>query len=52
MRTPKHGDRCEYAVFNQEKYRKERVCQIRHLSGAPPRFAYAGQAGTGGDFGV
>jgi hypothetical protein len=36
MRNPKKGDRCEFAVFNRDKLRKERVRDIRHLEGVPP----------------
>lgn len=36
MRTPKKGDRCEFAQFSQKTYRRERLCEVRHLEGAPP----------------
>ncbi len=45
MRNPKRGDRCEYAVMNPKTYRKDRICEIRHLEGAPPGLLMAVKQG-------
>lgn len=36
MRTPKYGDKCEHAQYDQKLGKNIRTCPVLHMTGKPP----------------